>query len=875
MKRLRTAMFFLALCASVCVLGQHALVSFSKSQGEMKSLIKNGGFETATGALFSDWNPYAEGYSVAKSAGRNRSSALLCESDNGLRKLGGRQTINLNQSKALPITVSGWSRCENVIGNPNPDYSIYLDIQCVDGTWMWGQSRSFATGSADWNKVSYTIPSAKPIKTITVYCLFRNRPGKVWFDDIVVEQLAASQGATIFQAQSVQWPSQKHSQTSTMKIVTKNGLGMTLDGTSVASLAWGRRKLSCDGASGFLVRDAKQGTGYFGFSNVKSRNSALAAVCSDLALRLDARLQAESSFIRVSGKIADTSGKDRAVNLIFTIPVDASGWSWWDDVRRSRSIPTKGADQQGLEFINAMAIPCGSTGYASLYPIGAIAGPTDGLSLGIDMGKPAVFRVFYNPSARQLVISYDFGLIPDSLRSPGSAEFSFVLYRFDPKWGFRQAWYDYAQIYTDYFKVRSTQNGLWMPFGDISRIEGWQDFGFRYHEGLDNVPFDRANDILSFRYSQPSAWSMAMPPGTNRSVARVKAELERVAAEDTGTTGSMAKAVKNSVMYGISGDPGYTVEKTAWNDGVIWSMNPSPHIPGLPNDGSVIWNQQILDSDYTGVKNSRAGEYLDSLEGYYTTDLDYRREHMRYAVAPLSFDTQGNPVIFKGLAISELVSSMADDLHKSGKLLFANSVPIKFTYLCPWLDIMGIETNWLSDGQFKPDSDEQMSLRRSMSYGKPYLLLMNTQFNEFDTDMVEKYIKRCAFYGIMPGMFSHNASDQPYFNNPAWYNRDRHLFKKYIPLIKRISEAGWTPLTYARSAYSAVLLERYGQHYLTIMNDSSVSQTAKVTIDTARLGLRSAFTAKDLMNGREIMATASSFDVHLASGGVMLVDLKP
>ena len=67
---------------------------------------------------------------------------------------------------------------------------------------------------------------------------------------------------------------------------------------------------------------------------------------------------------------------------------------------------------------------------------------------------------------------------------------------------------------------------------------------------------------------------------------------------------------------------------------------------------------------------------------------------------------------------------------------------------------------------------------------------MNTDYERFGTNYVERYFQRCLFYGMFPSMFSHNAADNPYWRNPAWYNRDRPLFKKYIPLIRRVAEAG-------------------------------------------------------------------------------------
>ena len=78
-------------------------------------------------------------------------------------------------------------------------------------------------------------------------------------------------------------------------------------------------------------------------------------------------------------------------------------------------------------------------------------------------------------------------------------------------------------------------------------------------------------------------------------------------------------------------------------------------------------------------------------------------------------------------------------------------MPYRFTFLCPWLDVLGTESDWLSEGKDRPASDAQISLWRAMAGAKPYLLLMNTDFDAFTPDLVERYFQRSLFYGMWPG----------------------------------------------------------------------------------------------------------------------------
>ena len=91
---------------------------------------------------------------------------------------------------------------------------------------------------------------------------------------------------------------------------------------------------------------------------------------------------------------------------------------------------------------------------------------------------------------------------------------------------------------------------------------------------------------------------------------------------------------------------------------------------------------------------------------------------------------------------------------------------------------------------------------------------------------MEKYFQRCLFYGFFPSMFSHNAAENPYWQTPRWYERDRHLFKQYIPLIRQVAEAGWEPITGARTSEPRVWLERFGKGengdlFITVINSSA------------------------------------------------------
>ena len=166
---------------------------------------------------------------------------------------------------------------------------------------------------------------------------------------------------------------------------------------------------------------------------------------------------------------------------------------------------------------------------------------------------------------------------------------------------------------------------------------------------------------------------------------------------------------------------------------------------------------------------------------------------------------------------------------------------------------------------------EELFYRRALCGPKPFCFLMNTRFEDFGPDLVEKYMKRCLAYGMFPGFFSPNASQGHYFSRPELYNRDRPLFKKYVPLIKRVAEAGWQPVPLVRSSDPKVYVERWGRRYLTVFNDAGAARSVTLTLE----GLPAPPRCRDLVHGRDVTWTAGRASLTLEAEDVALLDLAP
>jgi hypothetical protein len=299
-------------------------------------------------------------------------------------------------------------------------------------------------------------------------------------------------------------------------------------------------------------------------------------------------------------------------------------------------------------------------------------------------------------------------------------------------------------------------------------------------------------------------------------------------------------------------------------------MNSAPGVAGAGNHFGLKWGPKVRGRLYgPNRRGDLDGEYIDSSEGYVTDELDFRRDHFATADAPLVFSIDDRrPAVFRGTISFEYARGIARDVHDAGKLMMANGTPDRLCWLAPLLDVMGTETDWNPDGGWRPMSDSDLLYRRALCKGKPFCFLMNTDFERFGPDKVEKYMKRAVAYGMFPGFFSHNASDGAYFTRPELYDRDRPLFRKYMPICKRVAEAGWEPITLARSSDDRVHVERFGDRLLTVFNDGPEKRSATITLETPKSG-----TSRELTGGRDLSWNEGRTTLTLEGDDLAVVEI--
>jgi hypothetical protein len=842
-------------------------------------LLANGGFEDMLQGKPAPWFAWQQGFRVAPGEGRAGSQCVVCDRREGDGEFGASQTLSLNRTNIAPFVIRGWSKAENVSGSPDNGYSLYVDIVYADGTPLWGQTVNFTCGTHDWEQRQFVLLPDKPVKLLTLHCLFREHTGKVWFDDASVEEVPTPAGAVLFQGVPLQGTTQtkSDSKAAPRNLSTRDGLKLTLRDNTITSLQVDGEELSAPTPSGFLARDFAADSDIYAFTN---------GACQELGLNLEAKFSPGRDHLAIEGRVTETTGRNRAVTLLFALPLNATGWQWGDDARRSRLIGGSG------EFANTINLRCGADGKMSLYPLAAVWSERAGLALALDMDHPAQYRLVYHAGTRQFFIAYDFGLTKDTAKFPASAGFRFVLYRFDPCWGFRAALQKYYDLFPQHFTKRVTREGVWMPFTDIANVPGFDDFGFAFQEGAPNVAFDDQHDIASFVYVEPMSHWLAMPHEVPRTYESALSVLNKDFAGARGNdAAAIAAATLTSGIENADGRLSLYLTKAPWCDGGVFSLNPDPNIPTTPDHpfNKAMAMQQAIATAFKKNEPKQApplyqpstpnhqllprpgldGVYLDSLE-MSSAELNYRREHFRTASVPLVFDREGRPCQLMIFNTWTFERDIATQMHARGKLLFANAVLWQFAFPASQLDVLGTEVNWLRHGEYQPDSDAVMNFRRALCRQKPYCLLMNTDYAKFTPELVERYFQRCLFYGIWPGFFDQEAaSKDPYWGSgKKWYERDRPLFKEYIPLLRCLTTAGWQPVTHARCDNPKILVERFGPEpdgtvFLTLLNDTADTQSGTVTADLKALGLKQPSSPRELVSGNAASPSGHGWQVSL------------
>ena len=731
----------------------------------------------------------------------------------GSKDAGAVWHVKLDQKVAAPVTISAEGFVEQSDGAGK--CCLWVDAYCTDGTPLYGNASAFdRLISVGWNAREVTVNPPKPLESVSILTLVRGTRTRARFRPPRLAE--ASPSARYF------------------------------DGMRLKSAKAPKKPT-------FLVRDVAAGSGFEPIADEAK------------GLKLSSSVERRGGARLFDVTLGDLTGKDRAVTLVYAVPLPTGELTWHHHPRLSQ--PLAGETH---ELRNVSGTGCGAGVGLSRWPFGAVTAGDRGVAIGLDASAPGYFRTAVNPELRLLYIAFDLGFAPEKR----DAHVRFAVFPFDGREAFRGAFEAYMRLFPEAFEVRVKDQGIWMAFMKTSEVEGWEDFGFRIKEGDNETAWDDAHGLLTFRYTEPGTWWMKIDGkgGAAPTMDACLARVRELAAKGDG----LAMAWESSVTRNASGGPDGQLLDTPWCKGMVWSMNSAPGIPDLRSDFNAKVGDAVLAKLYPDGAPAAGGagldgEYVDSVDLYVTAGLDFARSHFVGMRTPLCFAADSKrPAVFKGLVAYEYVRSLADRLHPRGKLVMCNSTPRNWCWIAPYSDVMGDEIDWHPKSGRPPD-EERMLFKMAMTGGKLHCYLMNTDLHSFTYEMMERYMKRATAYGLFPSVFSGTVVGKHYFKFPEYYNRDRPLFKKYVPICKRVSEAGWRPVNrLVESSDATVWLEQFGDSLVTVFNDA---KAAKRT--TLRLKGGTPAEVRELVSGRPLEFRNGVCAVDLGPEDLMVLSVGP
>jgi len=142
------------------------------------------------------WSKYEKGFT-------RQGNEFICVNSNAKEKSGVFQNVVLNQKTPFKIVASAESKAEQDNGGEINDYSIYIDVSYADGTYQWGVCVPFSSGKHNWQKRKVLFTPEKPVKSLRLYMMYRNRAGKVLFRNMKLYEV--KNGLAVILLNNAKW----------------------------------------------------------------------------------------------------------------------------------------------------------------------------------------------------------------------------------------------------------------------------------------------------------------------------------------------------------------------------------------------------------------------------------------------------------------------------------------------------------------------------------------------------------------------------------------------------------------------------------------------------------------------------------------------
>jgi len=595
--------------------------------------------------------------------------------------------------------------------------------------------------------------------------------------------------------------------------------------------------------------------------HMKGESVVLLGAAPGLDLEIEAAFTSQADYIAVDGIVRDTAGQDRALRVEFRLPVDARTWTWWDDIAESRAI----SDSGRFAYCGS-EVSLGRGRDVSVFPFASLTGNGVGLSLAQRVEQPRLFRISYDQAAGYC-LDYNLGLAAETRKFPSSASFHFLIYRHDPVWEMRAAAKKYYDLFPGHFQVRARRQGLYC-YGIPADLPNLEDFGFCFDlAGFSHRARKPLQELGVYLLVHPMGteahlrWPKGYDWGTNDGrpglkeiedvvlTARPEYKKERAwrgltGRYDSATFEDNRQRVMNSAVHGPDG----RFRLYPYNETIEFiATSCDPEIPS-PNMAEGERRYYIGRHELSAAA---AGSEIDGVDfdnivlGAGRTFENFRREHFRYVDHPLIYDLRTRRVCIQtGINFYEFVQQIADEMHAQGKLCTGNlgHDPHTQTFFGHLLDKHG--------GEITYDAPTR-HLRgyRMMAYQKPVSHIVYP--GTVAAGQEETVMHRWLAFGHFP------AISELAYSSGSDFEQGRPLYKRFMPVMQRLAQAGWEPITHATVSGEGLFVERFGEWtdgdlQFTVHNDADRPAAGTLTIDKTALKITDRPIWREVLGGHTL-----------------------
>ena len=420
-------------------------------------------------------------------------------------------------------------------GSPDANYSLYLDLVYADGTPLWGQTAPFAIGTHDWQRRQVVVLPEKPVKTLAIHLLLRGHGGKACFATRNCAWSKTAEGAVLF------------------------------DGVPVVPQGEPRRRFPGPRRGRRLRLRADRPGSRWGWSSSGPDRTSTARPLIDVTL-------------------SDTTGKDRAVTLVYAVPVSAEQGSRW--LRRPAA--SRCRSKAAARVRERTADSRGRPGRLSRYPLAAVA---DGEARAWAWastwpGRPSSASAT-TPARGELFLAYDIGLDAGEARGPGPLLPVRVRRRLGLSRGPGPLLRDLSRGASAAARrsracgcrsPRSARSRAGRISASSSRRATTRRLGRRARHH--HLPLHRADDLVDADADGDAADASRRPWPRPRRLA------------ETGRRPGQGPADQRLSRRCRASSPARLLD-TPWCNGAVWSMNSMPGIAGEVTDFKNKWNPAI------------------------------------------------------------------------------------------------------------------------------------------------------------------------------------------------------------------------------------------------------------------------------------------